>query len=448
MGSTQELKLPPIFTDNFVVFGILMLLLAFVFYTSSIKNGFWKKFYVFFPSLLMCYLLPSVLSSFNIISPEWNAIDETGNFILDENMKPTTVKLSIYHVASRLLLPAALILLTLSIDMKALFGLGNKALIMFLTGTFGVIIGGPIAILIMLYISPDVVGGVGSDAVWRGLSTIAGSWIGGGANQTAMLEIYKYNPSNYGAMVLVDIVVANIWMAVLLFGIGKSEKIDTWLKADNTAIEKLKQKVTSYTDSVSRMPSLKDYMILLGIVFGAVGFSHWCSLAIPDFLIYFFPAVGDKSNMLSTFGDGFFWMVTVATILGVILSFTAIKSYEGIGASKIGTVLIYILVASIGMKMDLSSIVSNPGLIVVGVIWMAVHAILLILVAKIIKAPFFFLAVGSQANIGGAASASIVASAFHTSLASVGVLLAIFGYIIGTYGAILSAAMMEVVSPK
>ncbi|MBP9197108.1 MAG: DUF819 family protein, partial [Saprospiraceae bacterium] len=247
---------------------------------------------------------------------------------------------------------------------------------------------------------------------------------------------------------LVDIVVANIWMAILLFGIGKKEKIDIWLKADNSAIERLKEKVSSYTDSVSRMPTLKDYMILLGIVFGAVGFSHWSSIAIPEFLISIFPAVGDKSNMLSTFGDGFFWMVTVATILGVIFSFTPIKSYEGVGASKIGSILIYILVASIGMKMDLTSIVSNPGLIVVGLIWMFIHVLLLIIVAKIIKAPFFFLAVGSKANIGGAASAPIVASAFHTSLASVGVLLAIFGYIIGTYGAILSAVLMEIVAPK
>lgn len=444
----NELKYPPIFTDNFVVFGILMLLLAFVFYTSSSEYKFWKKFYVIFPSLLMCYLLPSILSSLNIISPEWNSIDDMGNFVKDENMKPIVVKLSIYHVASRLLLPAALILLTLSIDMKALFGLGSKALVMFLTGTVGVILGGPIAILIMSYISPGVVGGVGPDAVWRGLSTIAGSWIGGGANQTAMLEIYKYNQANYGAMVLVDIVVANIWMAVLLFGIGKKEAIDKWLRSDNTAIENLKQKVSSYTDSVTRMPSLKDYMILLGIVFGAVGFSHWCSVAIPDFLIGLFPAFGDKSNMLSTFSDGFFWMVTIATILGVALSFTPIKSYEGMGASKIGSILIYILVASIGMKMDLKSVVSNPGLIFVGLIWMSVHVLLMVVVAKIIKAPFFFLAVGSKANIGGAASAPIVASAFHSSLASVGVLLAIFGYIIGTYGAILSAILMELVAPK
>ncbi len=437
----------PYFTDNLVVFGILMSLLAFVFYTSSSKHPYWKKFYVVFPSLLMCYLLPSILSSLNIISPEWSLLDESGNEILGSDGKPKMTGLAIYYVASRLLLPAALILLTISIDLKALWGLGSKAIIMFLTGTVGVILGGPIAIMIMSIFSPATVGGVGFDAVWKGLSTIAGSWIGGGANQTAMLEIFKYNQEKYGAMVLVDIVVANIWMALLLFGIGKKETIDRWFKADNSSIEALKQKVSTYTESVTRIPTLKDYMILLGVTFAAVGFSHWSSVAIPAFLIEIFPIVGDKNSMISTFGDSFFWMVTVATILGVVLSFTRIKEYEGVGASKIGSIFIYILVASIGMKMDLKSVVDSPGLLVVGLIWMSVHAILMIIVAKIIKAPFFFLAVGSQANIGGAASAPIVASAFHPSLASVGVLLAIFGYVIGTYGAILSAILMEMVAP-
>lgn len=437
----------PYFTDNLVVFGILMSLLAFVFYTSSSNHAYWKKFYVVFPSLLMCYLLPSILSSLNIISPEWSLLDESGNEILGSDGKPKMTGLAIYYVATRLLLPAALILLTISIDLKALWGLGSKAIIMFLTGTVGVILGGPIAIMIMSIFSPKTVGGVDIDAVWRGLSTLAGSWIGGGANQTAMLEIFKYNQENYGAMVLVDIVVANIWMALLLFGIGKKETIDRWFKADNSSIEALKQKVSTYTESVTRIPTLKDYMILLGVTFAAVGFSHWSSVAIPAFLIELFPVVGDKTSMISTFGDSFFWMVTVATILGVVLSFTRIKEYEGVGASKIGSIFIYILVASIGMKMDLRSVVDSPGLLVVGLIWMSVHAILMIIVAKLIKAPFFFLAVGSQANIGGAASAPIVASAFHPSLASVGVLLAIFGYVIGTYGAILSAILMEMVAP-
>jgi uncharacterized membrane protein len=105
-----------------------------------------------------------------------------------------------------------------------------------------------------------------------------------------------------------------------------------------------------------------------------------------------------------------------------------------------------VLVATIGMKMDLMAIFENPGLFLVGLIWMTIHAILLIGVAKLIKAPFFFMAVGSQANVGGAASAPIVASAFHPSLAPVGVLLAVLGYAVGTYGAWFCGMLMQVIS--
>jgi uncharacterized membrane protein len=429
---------PPFFTKDTIVFGILILLLALVFYTSSKPDGFWKKFHVFLPALLLCYLLPSILSSLNIISPEWVEPDAYGNGV--------KVKSGIYHVASRYLLPAALILLTLSLDLKAVFKLGWKALVMFLTGTAGIIIGGPIAILIVAAISPETVGGEGFDAVWRGLSTLAGSWIGGGANQTAMLEVYKYNQENYGAMVLVDIVVANIWMAVLLFGISKKERIDRWFKADNSDIEDMKQRVMDYEKSVMRIPSLKDLMIILGIAFTAVSLAHWGADFMVD-LLKSVPSVQNPASAMYTFSDHFFWLVMNTTIIGVALSFTPLKKFEGAGASKMGSVFIYILVASIGMKMDLTSVVNNPGLLVVGLIWMSVHAILMIIVAKIIKAPFFFLAVGSKANVGGAASAPIVASAFHPSLASVGVILAIFGYVLGTLGALWCAEMMRVVAP-
>ncbi len=430
----------PFFTDDTIVFGLLMLLLGFVFYTSSIKEGFWKKFYIIFPSLLMCYLLPSIFSSLNIISPEWKELGENGELV--------TKKSNIYYVASRFLLPAALVLMTLSIDLKAMFKLGPKALLMFFTGTVGIILGGPIAILIVSIFSPETVGGAGPDAVWRGLTTLAGSWIGGGANQAAMLEIFKYNQEKYGAMVLVDIVVANIWMAVLLFGIGRKEKIDKWLKADNSAIEELKEKVSTYSAGVTRNPSLTDLMIILAIAFTTVGLSHWGSNSISSYLSANFEVVNDLTSFWSTFGDRFFWMVTIATFLGIAFSFTPLKQYEGAGASKIGSVFIYILVASIGMKMDLGSVLKNPGLLVVGLIWMAFHVALLIGMAKLIRAPYFFLAVGSKANVGGAASAPIVASAFHPSLASVGVLLAVFGYVVGTYGALLAALLMEIAAPK
>ena len=194
----------PFFTNDAIVFGILMLCLGIVFYTENLKKGFFPKFYKYVPALLMCYFLPAIFNSLGIISAETSQT---------------------YFIASRYLLPAALILMTISIDLKAIFNLGPKALIMFLTGTIGIVIGGPLAILLISTFSPETVGGAGFDAVWRGLATLAGSWIGGGANQTAMLEIYQYNPAKYGGMVIVDIVVANVWMAILLIGIGKKDKI-------------------------------------------------------------------------------------------------------------------------------------------------------------------------------------------------------------------------------
>lgn len=415
----------PLFTNDGIVFGILMLCLGFVFFTESKTSGFWSKFYKIVPGLLMCYLLPAIFSSLGIISDE---VSKT------------------YHISSRYLLPASLVLLTLSVDLKSVFNLGWKALVMFLTGTVGIIIGGPIAILLISTFSPETVGGADFDATWRGLATLAGSWIGGGPNQAAMLEIYEYNPDKYGGMVLVDIVVANIWMAVLLLGIGKRARIDKWLKADNTAIDELKHKVQSFTEKITRVPTLTDYMLILMFAFVAVGISHFGADTISSYLNENFEAVRDPKSPWSSFGGSFFWLISIATLLGVLLSFTKAKNLEGAGASKIGSVFIYILVATIGMKMDLTKLFENPGLIMIGLVWMTIHAGLLILIAKLIKAPYFFLAVGSQANVGGAASAPVVAAAFHPSLATVGALLAVFGYVVGTYGAMLCAELMRIAS--
>ncbi|MFQ3182782.1 MAG: putative membrane protein [Polaribacter sp.] len=430
----------PIFTNDAIVFGILMLSLGFVFYTENLKTGFWPKFYKIVPGLFMAYFIPAIFTTVGVISPEWKTTSASGEIVRNSSQ--------LYYVASRFLLPAALVLMTLSIDLKAIFNLGSKALIMFFTGTVGVIIGGPLAILLISIFSPETVGGADFDAVWRGLSTIAGSWIGGGANQTAMLEIYKYNPAKYGGMVIVDIVIANVWMAILLIGIGKKDKINKWLKADTSAIEELKEKVIDFTQKIKKNPTLTDYMIMLGIAFGTVGFGHFAAKYLSDFFSKFVASIGSQTwrNVFSFLGSGFFWLISISTLVAILLSYTKAKKYEGAGASKLGSIFIYILVGTIGMKMDLNQAFENPGLIAIGFVWMTIHAGLLIIVAKIIKAPYFFLAVGSQANVGGAASAPIVAQAFHPSLASVGVLLAVFGYAIGTVGAILCTILMRLAS--
>ena len=426
----------PLITNDKIVFGLLMLCLGFVFYTSSKKSGPWAKFYKYIPALFMAYFVPAILTTTGIIAPEWTSVAADGT--------ATEASSDLYHMASRYLLPAALVLMTLSLDLKGVFNLGPKALWMFLAGTAGIILGGPLAVLIVGSISPETLGGEGADAVWRGLSTLAGSWIGGGANQSAMLEIYGYNQKLYGQMVFVDILVANVWIAIILIGIGKSARIDSWLKADNTAIESLKQKMTAFTEKVSHNPSLSELMVLGALAFGAVGASHWLGDIMAAALSGWVDGLsGLTKNVFSFLGSSFFWMVTIATLIGVLLSYTKARNLEGAGASKMGSVFIYILVATIGMKMDLRLIFNNPGLIVVGFVWMAVHAGILIGMAKLIRAPYFFLAVGSQANVGGAASAPIVASAFHSSLTTVGVLLAVFGYAIGTLGAVACTFLMQ-----
>ncbi len=409
----------PTFVSDTIVFGLLAVVLAFIFYTSSLQNKRWKKFYMFVPALLLCYLIPAVLDALGLISKEYSGL---------------------YNMAKDYLLPGALILMTLGIDFKGIINLGPKALIMFITATVGIIIGGPVAILIYSYIDPEVVGGIGNDSAWRGFSTLAGSWIGGGANQAAMLETYKYNPDLYGKMVTVDIVVANLWMAFLLWGAARTEKFDRWLKADTSSIEDLKERVGKYQDSIAKQPTLSDYMMIAGITFGIVAFSHYFGAYLAEVMTAW---LGPESP----FASSFFWLVVIATTGGLLLSLTKLRKYEGAGASKIGTVFIYILVATIGMKMELQKAVEEPQLILVGIIWMLVHILILFIVAKIIKAPFFFVAVGSKANIGGAASAPIVAAAFHPSLASVGAILAVLGYALGTYGAILCAEMMRFVAP-
>ena len=406
--------------NDAVVMGLLALILGFVFHTSGRTSGIWPRFYGVVPALLLCYFLPSLLNTFGLVDPEESQL---------------------YFVASRYLLPGSLVLLTLSIDLKAFLKLGPKAVIMFLTGTTGIVIGGPIAILVMSAAAPDVVGGVGPDAVWRGMATVAGSWIGGGANQTAMYEVFQPSNGLFTTMIAVDVIVANIWMAYLLYGAGRSKKFDARFKADASAIDDVKKRVEDYQLSIARMPKLGDLMTILAIAFGATGLAHFGSDLLAPWLGERFPEL-DKFSLTS----GFFWLVVLATTFGLVLSFTRARNYEGAGASRVGSAFLYVLVATIGMKMDVTDILDQPGLFAVGFIWMAVHAALLIAVAYLIKAPFFFLAVGSQANVGGAASAPIVASAFHPALASVGVLLAVVGYALGTYAGWLCGILMEMAS--
>ncbi len=459
----------PFFTNDAVVFGLLMLILAGVFYTSHLEHKGWQKFYTYVPTLLLCYFLPALLHwPLGLIAAEWfdpsfmEFLSQKGLSLPSDNMSFGEIKYfldtngiaaadynahikhsSLYFVASRYLLPASLVLLCLSIDFKGIINLGPKALIMFFAATLGVIIGGPIALFTVLHFAPEGFFQASNDEIWRGLSTVAGSWIGGGANQAAMKEIFDVG-SIFTTMVVVDVLVANIWLGFLLYGINISDRVDKWLKADNSAVEDLKNKVAAYRASIEEMPTTTTLFVMMGITFGAVGLSHWGADVVSGIMKSYKETLMEMN--LTSLTSHFFWLVVFATTFGLLLSLTKARKLEGIGASRWGSIFIFILVATIGMHMNIGDVFNNLGLFAVGLLWISIHVAVLLITAKIIRAPFFFVAVGSQANIGGAASAPVVASAFSPSLAPVGVLMAVLGYALGTYGALLCAYLMQAVA--
>jgi uncharacterized membrane protein len=412
----------PLIQSDAVLFGVLAAILGLVFYTGQLKGKFWTKFYGVVPALLLCYFLPSLLNTFGLVE--------------DADAK------SLYYVSSHYLLPASLVLLTISVDLKGIFRLGPKAVIMFLTGTAGIMIGGPVAFMVVRAVFPESFAGTAADDIWRGMTTLAGSWIGGGANQAAMKEIYQVSDAAFSKMIAVDVIWANIWMGTLLFMSKRAKSIDAKTGADVSAIERIKLKMETFQTENARKFNLNDLMLIVAVAFSATAVGHAFANWVSPLIKENYPILHEYYSL----GSPFFWLIVVSTMIGVFLSFTKARNLEGGGASAVGSVFIYILVATIGLKMDVMKIFDDPVVFLIGGIWISIHAILLLVVGKLIKAPLFFLAVGSQANVGGAASAPVVASAFHPSLAPVGVLLAVFGYAIGTYGAWFTGVLLQMIA--
>lgn len=395
-------------TNDIVVLGLIAATLGAVFWTASRPSGFWQKFYGFVPALLLCYFLPGIYNTVGLIDG---------------------ANTSLYNpVASRVLLPAALVLLTLSIDMKAILRLGPKLLAMYAAASITVMIGAVLAFLSMRVMFPDAMDG----DTWAGMAALAGSWIGGGANMMAMKEIFDVDATTFGQFAVVDVGVGYVWMAVLIFLAGRAQAIDTRSGADTRALDDLKQRMATFQAEHGRIASLSDLMMIVGIAFGTVGLAH--AVATPA-SAWFGANVSWASQV--SLHEPFVWIVVLCTLAGLGLSFTRARNLEGAGASNIGTLLLYFLIAAIGMQMDILALFDRPLLFLLGIIWIVIHIALLWMVGRLLRVPFFYFTIGSMSNIGGPASAPVVASAFHPSLAPVGALLGTLGYATGTGAAYL-----------
>jgi uncharacterized membrane protein len=386
-------------TDPYGLLAVLILIPAALFYLA--ENTPLKAFFQKVPVLVFAYIVPSLFSAAGIIPSD----------------------APIYGDIMRFVLPASLLLLTLSIDLKGIYNLGPKALLLFFSATAGIIIGGPIALLIFQSYLPD--------DIWQGFAALAGSWTGGGVNFVAVGLAVGATESMLGMMVIVDVVVAYTWTGLLMFFASRYKRIDANHGADNTMVENLRLKVEKFQKETARVSTTSDFMVLIGVAFGAAWLARQLGMWLPP---------------IGGIFDSFAWMIVLVTGFGVILSFTPFRKYEGAGASKLGTLMLYMLIGVIGVKADFSLIAQYPMLIAAGATWLLIHILVIYLVMRFTKAPLFFMAVGSQANVGGVASAPIVASAFHPALATVGVLLGVAGYVVGTYAGLLTAFLLRMVA--
>ena len=402
-SSEKGLHRDALISDSFSVFAVLLAVLAALFWASTTGRG--KAVFHRIPLLIFAYFIPTLLSN-------------TGLIPLDSPA---------YSFVKRYLLPTSLVLLVLAVDIPAVLSLGRNALILFFAATISIIIGGPLAYLICQGFIPDSLG----EEAWKGLATLSGSWIGGGANMVAVGESVGVAAATMGMMVVVDVALGELWTAILFIFAGRQKKMDAKIHADRTSLEEVQRRIEAYEAEVARPTKLPDLMLIC-----AIGI---CTTALAIALSGVLPPIG-------TIIRGTTWVVLICTTVALALSFTKLRQLEGAGASKVGSVCLYLLVAVIGAHAQFSKVLDAPAMMITAAVWMAFHVTIMFIARRFLKAPIFFLAVGSKANVGGAASAPVVASAFHPALAPVGVLLAVLGYVLGTYGGVFCGYLLELVS--
>ena len=362
------------------------------FFSSAANDPRLRKLFEVLPPVIWAYFVPMIATTLGVtpaVSPAYSWI-------------------------SRYLLPLSLFLLMVTIDLPAVLRLGRLAIIMMLAGTAGIVIGGPVAYMVFGPFLPE--------EAWKGLAALSGSWIGGTANMVAIQKSVGAPDAALGPIIVVDTVVGYGWMGVLLFLSAFQARFDKWIGADTSALEEANRHLEEI--EVARKPIMMSH---LGMILGLGFVATVVSIAIGDLL----PALGEPSVISKTT-----WAVLVVVTLGLGLSFTPIRQLEIYGASKVGYIALYLLMASIGARANLAAVLDAPLYLVTGVLWISIHIAILLAAARIFRAPLFLVATGSMANVGGAASAPVVAGAYMPSMAPVGLLMGVSGYVLGIYAAL------------
>ncbi len=382
-------------TNPTAVVIFLACLLAFVYWIKDQK--FAEKVFKVIPFVLWIYFLPMITTTLGITPQKSVAYDWITDYFL----------------------PASLILLLISADIPTIFKLGPKALITFFAGSVGIMIGAPIVLILFShYLPPDA---------WKGIGALSGSWIGGSANMISVKESIGTSDSMLGTMVIVDTLIGYGWMAVVVYFSGHQKEIDAKNKVDTSIIAEINRKMENLFSQKEPL-DLKALSMMIAI-----------SLAIGEACLELGKVIPPLGDIVTAFG----WTIILVLVISIILSFTPLQKLEKKGASIVGNYMLYFLLASIGAKANLASILNAPAFLLAGIVWILIHAIILYSVGRFIKAPMFLIATSSQANIGGYVSAPIIASIYQPALAPVGLLMGVLGNVSGTFLALATAQLCQ-----
>jgi len=385
-------------TDPYAVIAILVLIEFCVLYLSGRQR--FKKYFHFIPPVFWIYAIPMLFSSLG--------------FITAEN--------PFYNIIASNLLPASLVLLLLSTDLKAISKLGKKALIMMLSGSVSIMV----AIPAVFYLFKGMVG----NRMWSGFGALSASWVGGSANMVAVKEALGVPDQVFAPMLVVDTVVPYVWMAFLIAVVGMQNIFDQKVKADSKVMEELRQHLSGRQELKKSFSTKGTSWIIFTAAAGVV-ISRICA--------YYLPAV---ENTISTYT----WTIILASTLGVLLSLTPARKLEQSNSTLFGYWLLYFVLATIGAKAYIRDLNAALVLIGAGFCVIILHGLMVAAAAKIVRAPMFLAAVASQANIGGPASAPVVAAVYQPALACVGILMAVLGNLLGTYTGIITGYVCKLIA--
>jgi uncharacterized membrane protein len=373
---------------------VLVCIEAAILYVDSRPIG--KRVFRFLPSMFWIYFLPMLANTIGLLPAESN----------------------VYGTLTRWVLPGSLVILLLSADIRGIVTLGPTALGVMAASVSGIMIGAPVVMLIYRqWLPPDA---------WQAIGPLSGSWIGGSANMVAVKEAVGTPDEIFKLLIITDTIIPYAWMGLLIALSAHQQKFDRWNNSNTKLLDDLVKHTNNNPENKLVRYSLCGFIIVGTIAAAGAGIAVWASSMLPE-----------VENVISPVA----WSVILATLLGIGLSFSPARQLESRGSNRTGFILLYLVLASIGAKTNLSFVGDLPIFLIAGATWIIIHALCLLWAVRLFRAPMALAAAASQSSIGGPASGPVVAGIYHPDLAPVGLLLAVLGNISGTFLGFMTAQL-------